>query len=98
MRVTHSKYPNNALDEYKTWTDVFNRENKQEMGTRNETSTIEADTYDSRNVCRHWLHQGPGRVSTGGGACTCPAAGGRPGSDPRRRLVTQPAGVQARRA
>jgi hypothetical protein len=34
----------------------------------------EADTYHPRDVPRHRLHQRPGRASTGGGACSCPAA------------------------
>ena len=75
---------------------VFNKENKprreQEMKhlTLKQTLTIPG-TFVGIGYTKD-------RASTGGGACSCPAAGGRPGSDPRRRLVTQPAGVQARRA
>src|ERR1700751_3624465 len=53
----------------------------------------EADSDDSGDVSRRRLHKRPSWAAARGGACSRPAAGGRPGSDPRRRLVAQPAGV-----
>src|SRR5882757_4833191 len=60
---------------------------RNEKGHETSTDSYEKYACNPGDVSWRRLCERPGRASTRGGACACPAAGGRPGSNPDRCLV-----------